>query len=62
MALEQPGTIDQSINYQKYGKIEYGSSLTDGCFENGKDWIVAGGQLNIQEMLKQNLSLIHIYR
>lgn len=54
MALEQPGTIDQSINYQKYGKIEYGSSLTDGCFENGKDWIVAGGQLNIQEMLKQN--------
>ena len=54
MALEQPGTIDQSVNYQQYGKIEYGSSLTDGCFENGKDWIVAGGQLNIQEMLKQN--------
>ena len=54
MALEKPGTIDQLINYQKYEKIEYGTSLTDGCFENGKDWIVAGGKLNIQEMLKQN--------
>ena len=54
MALEKPGTIDQLINYQKYEKIEYGTALTDGCFENGKDWIVAGGKLNIQEMLKQN--------
>lgn len=54
MALEQGGEIDQGINYQKYGVIEYGTSLTDGCFENGKDWIVAGGKLNIQETLKHN--------
>ncbi len=54
MALEQPGSIDQLINYQKYQTIAYGTSLTEGCFENGKDWIVANGQLNIQEMLKQN--------
>mgnify|MGYP004507918623 CR=1 FL=1 len=54
MALEQPGTIDQSVTYQKYDRVEYGVSLTDGCYEDGKDWIAAGGQLNIQEMLKHN--------
>ena len=54
MALEKPGTIDQSVTYQKYGVVTYGSSLTDGCYEDGKDWILAGGSLNIQEMLKHN--------
>ena len=54
MALEKPGTIDQSVTYQKYGVVAYGSSLTDGCYEDGKDWILAGGSLNIQEMLKHN--------
>ena len=54
MALEQPGTIDQSINYQKYQTVQYGSSLTEGCWEDGKDWIIADGKLNIQESLKQN--------
>ena len=54
MALEKPGTIDHSVNYQKYGVVAYGSSLTDGCYEDGKDWILAGGSLNIQEMLKHN--------
>ena len=54
MALEKPGTIDHSVTYQKYDVVAYGSSLTDGCYENGKDWILAGGSLNIQEMLKHN--------
>ena len=54
MDLEKPGTIDHSVNYQKYGVVAYGSSLTDGCYEDGKDWILAGGSLNIQEMLKHN--------
>lgn len=54
MALEKPGTIDHSVTYQKYGVVAYGSSLTDGCYEDGKDWILAGGSLNIQEMLKHN--------
>ena len=54
MALELPGTIDQGINYQKYQDLSYGASLTDGCFDNGKDWIIAGGKLNIQESLKHN--------
>ena len=54
LALEQPGSIDQNINYQQYGRVSYGTSLTDGCFENGKDWIVSGGQLNIQELIKHN--------
>ena len=54
MELEKPGTIDQSVTYQKYGVVTYGSSLTDGCYEDGKDWILAGGSLNIQEILKHN--------
>ena len=54
MALELPGTIDQGIDYQKYQNLSYGAALTDGCFENGKDWIIRGGKLNIQESLKHN--------
>ena len=54
MNLEQPGSIDHSVTYQKYDVVEYGTALTDGCYENGKDWVVAGGQLGIQEMLKHN--------
>ena len=54
MALELPGTIDQGIDYQKYQDLSYGASLTDGCFDNGKDWIITGGKLNIQESLKHN--------
>ena len=54
MELEKPGVIDHSVTYQKYGVVEYGTSLTDGCYEDGKDWIVAGGSLNIQGMLKHN--------
>ena len=54
MELEKPGIIDHSVTYQKYGVVGYGSSLTDGCYEDGKDWIVAGGSLNIQGMLKHN--------
>ena len=52
--LERPGDIDHSVTYQKYGEVSYGSALTDGCYEDGKDWIMAGGQLGIQEMLKHN--------
>ena len=52
--LEKPGNIDHSVTYQKYGEVSYGSALTDGCYEDGKDWIVAGGKLGIQEMLKHN--------
>lgn len=54
MNLEQPGSIDPSVTYQKYDVVEYGTALTDGCYEDGKDWVVAGGQLGIQEMLKHN--------
>ena len=54
LELEKPGIIDHSVTYQKYGVVEYGTSLTDGCYEDGKDWIVAGGSLNIQGMLKHN--------
>lgn len=54
LELEKPGDIDHSVTYQKYGEVGYGSALTDGCYEDGKDWIVAGGQLGIQEMLKHN--------
>lgn len=53
-ALEKPGDIDHSVTYQQYGVVGYGSALTDGCYEDGKDWIVAGGSLGIQAMLKHN--------
>ena len=52
--LEKPGDIDHSVTYQKYSEVSYGSALTDGCYEDGKDWIMAGGQLGIQAMLKHN--------
>ena len=52
--LEKPGDIDHSVTYQKYDVVSYGSSLTDGSYEDGKDWIVARGQLGIQVMLKHN--------
>ena len=54
MNLEQPGYIDQSITYQKYQTVTWGTSLTDGCWDNGKDWIMSGGTLNIQEIFKHN--------
>ncbi len=54
MELEKPGNINHSVNYQKYGETADNTPLTDGCYQNGKDWIVAGGQLNIQGMLKHN--------
>ena len=52
--LEKDGTIDQSIIYQQYDKIDTKTSLTEGCYENGKDWILSNGQLCIQELLKHN--------
>ena len=42
MALEKPGTISQSIAYLKYNYSEWNDSLTDGQFETGKDWLLAG--------------------
>ena len=52
--LEQEGYIDQSITYQKYQTVAWNTSLTEGCWETGKDWILKGGSLNIQEIIKHN--------
>ena len=54
MDLEKAGTIDQNIYYQKYKTIDSKTALTDGCIDNGKDWTVSGGELNITELLKHN--------
>lgn len=47
MALLRPGTIIQSIAYQKYNRTAWNDPVTEGCWENPKDWILAGNQLAI---------------
>ena len=42
MALEQPGEIEQYIGYQ-------GTEVTDAYWNEGKDWSLSGGGINIQE-------------
>lgn len=47
MALVRPGTIVQSIAYQKYNRSAWNDPVTEGCWENPKDWILTGNQLSI---------------
>ena len=56
MALERPGTVEQFITYMKYQNTctWNRNTLTEGCWENGKDWITSGGKLNIQEAVEGN--------
>mgnify|MGYP001228146982 CR=1 FL=1 len=44
MALEQPGEIEQYINYS-------GTDITNACHDNGKDWSLTGADINITEQL-----------
>ena len=54
MAIEKPGTISQTIVYLKYNHSAYNDSLTDGQFETGKDWLLAGNPLTIEDILAHN--------
>ncbi|MCD8035846.1 MAG: LPXTG cell wall anchor domain-containing protein [Clostridiales bacterium] len=47
MAITKPGTISQQIQYLKYNYNAYNDPLTDGGWQTGKDWILAGNQLTI---------------
>lgn len=51
MAIEKPGTIGQYIAYLKYNFANYDDSLTDGQFETGQDWLLAGNPLTIENVL-----------
>ncbi len=51
MALVNPGSIDQHIAYVKYDYAAWNDPLTDGCFSNGKDWILQGDKLTIEGYL-----------
>ena len=44
MALEQPGEIEQYINYS-------GTQITNACHDNGRDWSLKGAAINITEQL-----------
>ena len=44
MALEQPGAIEQHINYS-------GTEITNACHDNGRDWSLKGAGINITEQL-----------
>ena len=51
MALEKSGTIIQGIAYLKYNYSGWNDSLTEGQFETGKDWLLAGNTLTIENVL-----------
>ncbi len=47
VALEKPGTLDYDIAFQKKNNKAWNDALTDGCWGDGKDWVVAGGEMAI---------------
>ena len=44
MALEQPGEIEQYINYS-------GTDITNACHDDGRDWSLKGANISITEQL-----------
>ena len=54
MAIEKPGTISQSIAYLKYNYSGWDDSLTEGQLETGKDWLLAGNTLTIENILSHS--------
>lgn len=45
--LTSKGYIDSRIRYTQYNNRFWSSPLTDGCEDNGKDWILNNGKLSI---------------
>lgn len=41
------GYFDYDLAFRKTNKSDWDDALSDGCWENGKDWVAAGGQLSI---------------
>ena len=54
VALQLPGSLSYDIAYQAPGNPNpWNTPLAYGCWENGKDWVVAGGQLRIFDYIQQ---------
>ncbi len=49
--LERAGTVNQNTAYLKYNYSEWNDPLTEGQFETGKDWLLAGNTLTIENVL-----------
>ncbi len=49
--LERAGTFSQNTAYLKYNYSAWNDSLTEGQFETGKDWLLAGNTLTIENVL-----------
>lgn len=41
------GYFDYDLAFRKTGASDWDDALSDGCWENGKDWVAAGGVLSI---------------
>lgn len=53
LALQLPGTFSYDLAYQAPGNPVWNTPLAYGCWENGKDWVVAGGQARIFDFIRQ---------
>lgn len=51
LTLIKPGTISETIAYVKYDYSAWNDSLTDGCFDNCKDWIIQGNALCVEDYI-----------
>lgn len=52
--LTSKGHIDSRIRYTQYNNRFWSSPLTDGCEDNGKDWILNNGKLSIATHITHN--------
>ena len=52
--IEKSGTISQSITYLKYNYSAWNDSLTDGQYNTGKDWLLAGNPLVIEDWISHD--------
>ena len=54
MHIERSGSIDQASVYMKYNYSAWNDSLTDGQYQTGKDWLLAGNPLSIKCQIDHN--------
>ena len=46
-ALVLPGDIDSNLQYMSPKPSSWNSPLTEGCWGNGRDWVLAGNPFNV---------------
>ncbi len=51
VALERAGTINYEIAFSKTDRQDWNEGLAEGCFDNGKDWAVAGSYASIMDWM-----------